>query len=187
MDYINNLHKKLVELKNILDNKTKNKYNRLNPFSENLFNWNEKSTKWFGKDKNITIYDSTTLAGDIEIGKNCWIGPFCSLDGTGGLNIGANCSISAGTHIQSHDSVRWALSGGVNDYEYKSIHIGNNCFVGVNCIIVAGVSIGDRCLVAAGAVVTKSFENNSIIAGIPAKQIGKILLVNGDIKFDYFK
>jgi acetyltransferase-like isoleucine patch superfamily enzyme len=187
MNYKNNLHKELVELKKILDDQTQEKYKRINPFSENLIDWKDKAKQWFGEDKNITIYDSTTLVGDIKIGENTWIGPFCSLDGSGGLKIGKNCSISAGTHIQTHDAAKWSLSGAKSDYEYKPVKIGNNCFIGVNCVIVAGVSIGTRCLVAAGSVVTKNFDKSTIVAGVPAKEIGKVLLIEGSIKFEYFK
>lgn len=188
MQYKNELHQQLMELKELLDVETLEKYNRLNPFNENLINWESKAIRWFGENKNITIYDSTTLVGDIEIGEDTWIGPFCSLDGTGGLKIGSHCSISAGTHIQSHDSAKWALSGGVEQYNYQRVVIGNNCFIGVNCIITAGVTIGETCLVGAGAVVTKSFDDNSIIVGVPAKKIGEILVSeDGKIEYKYFK
>lgn len=188
MNYKNELHQQLIELKQLLNHETIEKYNRLNPFSENLTNWKSKAIQWFGEDKNITIYDSTTLVGDIDIGKDTWIGPFSSLDGTGGLKIGSCCAISAGTHIQSHDTVKWALSGGVESYNYQKVEIGNNCFIGVNCVITVGVKIGNRCLVGAGSVVTKSFDNNSIIVGVPAKKIGEVLVLeDGKIDYKYFK
>ncbi len=188
MNYKNELHRQLIELKQLLDEDTLNKYCRLNPFLENLTDWKQKGKLWFSEDKNITIYDSTTLVGDIDVGSNTWIGPFCSLDGTGGLKIGSNCSISAGTHIQSHDTVKWALSGGIEDYNYQKVEIGNNCFIGVNCVITAGIKIGNRCLVGAGAIVTKSFGDNSIIAGVPAKKIGEVLVSeDGKIEYKYFK
>lgn len=186
--YINALHQQLIELKQLLDHETVEKYNRLNPFSENLINWKSKAIQLFGKDKNITIYDSTTLVGDIDIGNDTWIGPFCSLDGTGGLEIGCHCSISAGTHIQSHDTAKWALSGGIEPYNYQKVKIGNSCFIGVNCVVTAGVKIGNRCLIGAGAVVTKSFADNSIIAGVPAKKIGEVIVSeDGKIEYKYFK
>ena len=45
----------------------------------------------------MTIYDSTTVVGDVKIGENTWIGPFCSIDGGGGLEIGENCDITSET------------------------------------------------------------------------------------------
>ena len=186
MEYKNNLHMQLVELKTLLDSDVKNKYNRLNPFTENLFGWKEKAIKWFKKDRNITIYDSATLVGDVDIGKNSWVGPFCGLDGNGGLKIGKNCSISAGAQIISHDSVKWALSGGKVDYEYERIEIGDNCFIGTGAVIVKGVTIGDCCVVGANSVVTKNFNSNSIIAGVPGIQIGKVEFSDGMPVLKYF-
>jgi len=72
-------------------------------------------------------------------------------------------------------------------YEYASVKIGNYCFIGANSVILKGVTLGDRCLVAAGSVVTKSFESNSIIAGVPAILIGKVILQDdGSIKLKIF-
>ncbi len=58
----------------------------------------------------------------------------------------------------------------------KSIQIGNNCWIGMNSIILPGVKLGNRTMVGAGSVVTKSFEEgNCIIAGNPAKIIKYLL------------
>ena len=53
-----------------------------------------------------------TSTATVTVGAGTWIGPNTLLDGTGGLSIGASCSISAGVQIYTHDSVMWALSGG---------------------------------------------------------------------------
>lgn len=55
------------------------------------------------------------------------------------------------------------------------ISIGDGVWVGAGAIILGGVSIGPNSIVTAGAVVTRSFAANSIIAGIPAKSIGSTL------------
>ncbi len=155
-----------------LDRKTITNFGRLNPFYENLFDWKERGEIWTGKN-NVTIYNSTTLVGDVKIGENTWIGPFCSLDGSGGLTIGKNCSISAAVHIQTHDTVKWAISGGKEPYEYGSVNIGDNCFIGVGAIILRGVSVGSGSVVGAGAVVTKSFPQNSKVIGVPAREMNQ--------------
>jgi len=51
--------------------------------------------------------------------------------------------------------------------------IGADCFIGRNAIILPGVTIGDRVLVGAGAVVTKDVRSGDIVAGNPAEWIGK--------------
>ncbi|MDD3040470.1 DapH/DapD/GlmU-related protein [Bacteroides sp.] len=55
----------------------------------------------------------------------------------------------------------------------EPIVIGNDCWIGTRVIILPGVEIGDYSIVAAGAVVTKSFPPYSIIGGVPAKLLKK--------------
>jgi acetyltransferase-like isoleucine patch superfamily enzyme len=168
------LLEQLRQLRSELREATWRRYRRTNPFVEDLFEWKEKGCFVGGID--VTVYDSTTIAGEVTIGDHTWVGPFCSLDGTGRLTIGRSCSISAGTHIQTHDTVRWALSGGRHPYEYAPVIIGHCCFVGVNAVITRGVTIGDHCVVAAGAVVTRDVPPFSIVAGVPARPIGTVSL-----------
>lgn len=52
------------------------------------------------------------------------------------------------------------------------IKIGDNCFIGARAIILPGVTLGNECVVAAGAVVTKSYPSGSVLGGNPAKLIG---------------
>jgi acetyltransferase-like isoleucine patch superfamily enzyme len=55
------------------------------------------------------------------------------------------------------------------------IIIGKDCWVGANSIILSGVQLGDRTVVAAGSVVTKSFVHGSVlIGGVPAKIMKRI-------------
>jgi acetyltransferase-like isoleucine patch superfamily enzyme len=164
----------LRELRKALRDVTRSRYLRVNPFNEDLFDWKEKGAVAGGTD--VTIYDSTTVVGDVKIGDHTWIGPFCSLDGTGSLTIGSYCSISSGTHLMTHDTVRWALSGGRLGYEYSPIFIGDHCFLGVNSVVTRGVTIGDHCVVGAGAVVTGDLAPLSIAAGVPARVIGRVVI-----------
>lgn len=53
----------------------------------------------------------------------------------------------------------------------KDITIGNQCWIGMNAVILGGVSLGDRTTVGAGSIVTHSFPGNCIVAGNPAKII----------------
>jgi acetyltransferase-like isoleucine patch superfamily enzyme len=183
---MSNLEKELILLQKKLRDKTKEKYDRVNPFVEDITNWKERGEYLFGKNKNITVYNTSTIVGDVQVGENTWIGPYTALDGgKAGINIGSNCSISSGVNIIGHDSVKWALSGGKEKYEYASVSIGNNCFIGTNVIITKGVSIGNHCLVGANTVVTKSFPDNSIIFGIPGRIAGKVLIDKDGVRLDY--
>lgn len=102
----------LIELHHWRRDYTKKHYKRINPFYEDLFDWSERGSYWNQEDKGINIYNSATLIGDVEIGENTWVGPFCLLDGGGGLLIGRYCTISTGCQVLTHDTVKWTLSGG---------------------------------------------------------------------------
>ncbi|MEK9613580.1 MAG: acyltransferase [Flavobacteriaceae bacterium] len=170
-------YKTLISLANKLRDYTYAKYSRVNPFIEDLTDWKERGKYLFGKE-NVTVYGSSNISGNIEVGENTWIGPYTALDGSGGLIIGKNCSISSKVNIVSHDTIKWALSGGLEGYEHAPIRIGDNCFIGTGAFIGKGVSIGNNCLVAANSVVTNDFDDFSIIGGIPGKKIGKVLVTD---------
>jgi acetyltransferase-like isoleucine patch superfamily enzyme len=176
----------MTELKKIhfaLRNESRAKYRRINPFVENLFSWEEKA-EYVGAEES-RIFDSATIIGDIKIGKNVWIGPECMMDGTGGLEIGNWVDISTGVKIYTHDSVKRALSSGKYEMEYAPVSIGNNCFIGSEAVILKGVKIGDRCVVAANSLVNKSFPAGTIIGGVPAKVIGVVEIVGDDVRLKF--
>jgi len=166
---------------------TKKQYNRVNPFFEDIIDWKEKG-EFCSANKNVIIYDSTTIIGNIVIKDHVWVGPFCLLDGGGGLYIGEFTDISTGCQILTHDTIRCALSGGKQPYEYAPVHIGKCCFIGTHTVILKGVTLEDYCLVAANSVVNKSFPSYSIVGGMPATQIGKVVMLeDGRINFEYFE
>jgi len=147
------------------------KYKRVVPLNEMLTDrWEKAKFLRFGKES--SIYDSSIVIGEVDVGENTWIGPFTILDGSGGLSIGSNCSISAGVQIYTHNSVDWAISGGKKEYRKAPTKIGNNCYIGPNSVIATGVILGDRCIVGANSLVNNSFSEDSKIAGNPARLIG---------------
>ena len=64
------------------------------------------------------------------------------------------------------------MSEGRRHYWLARIAIGSDVFVGARSVIMPGVRIGDRCIVAAGSVVTRSVPDGSIVGGNPARLIG---------------
>ena len=145
-------------------------FNRVLPLNEMLTDRWEKA-EFLGFGKNTSVYDSSIIIGDVKVGENTWIGPNTILDGSGVLEIGSNCSISAGVQIYSHDSVKWAISGGKEGYEHAKTIIEDNCYIGPNTIITKGVKIGKCTIVGANSLVNKSFPSGSKITGSPAKNI----------------
>lgn len=184
---MNALRKSIIGLYKLLRQETKVKYNRINPFIEDLTDWKERGEFYFGPGLNITVYNSSTISGNVKVGKNTWIGPYTALDGgVNGLSIGEFCSIASGVNILTHDSVKWALSGGICDYEHEPVSIGNCCFIGTNTIITKGVNLGNHCLVGANAVLTRSFPDFSIVLGNPAKLCGKVIIEGSSVRLEYF-
>ena len=177
---LNLLHK-------ILRTTIKEKWDRSLPFADELFDRWERA-KFLGFGENTSVYDSALIIGPVKVGKNTWIGPFTVLDGSGGLEIGDNCSISSGVQIYSHDSVNWALSGGIVPYEKKRVKIGNCCYIGPHSIISKGVTIGDHSLIGAQCLVNNDIPNNSIVFGVPGKICGNVeILPSGSIHLKFFE
>lgn len=91
------------------------------------------------------------------------------------VNIDNDVTISAGVRFITHD-------GGVsvirNEYPnidvFGKITIKSNVFIGLNAIVLPGVEIGQNSVIGAGAVVTKNVPPETIVAGIPAKEITKV-------------
>jgi acetyltransferase-like isoleucine patch superfamily enzyme len=146
--------------------------------------WERARSLGFGE--GASIYDSSLVLGDVAVGEKTWIGPFTVLDGSGGLTIGRTCSISAGVQIYSHDTTRWALSGGVAEYERAPVAIGDHCYIGPMSIVTMGVTIGPRCLVGANSIVNKDLPAGSIAFGSTCRIVGRVKVANdGSVELEY--
>jgi len=131
-----------------------------------------QNARAYGFGEGVSCYDSVLIIGDVKIGKNTWIGPNVVLDGSGGLEIGENCTIGAGAQIYSHDSVKWALSGGVSPYERAPTRIGNHCFIGPNAVIAKGVIVGDGAAIGALTFVNRDVPTGGKIVAASPRLIG---------------
>lgn len=167
-------------------NEIKRKWNRVLPFNELISDRWEKA-QFLNGSSGSSIYDNSYVFGKVSIGKNTWIGPYTILDGSGGkLSIGDFCSISSGVQIYTHNTVKWALTGGKSEYEKKSVRIGDNCYVGPNSIISMGVSIGKCSVIGSLSFVNSKIPSYSIAFGSPAKIVGKVIVKEKKIEFKYF-
>jgi acetyltransferase-like isoleucine patch superfamily enzyme len=88
------------------------------------------------------------------------------------ITLGRNSGLGPGTMIFSsnHQYVP-GMPYHKQPWTEKDVTIGEDVWVGAGTVIVAGVTIGDRCVVAAGSVVTKDIPPDSVAAGVPAKVI----------------
>lgn len=99
---------------------------------------------------NVTILD----VAPVRIGDYCMIGP--------------NTLITTVNHPLSPKGRRARLS------QVKPVTIGNDVWIGGNCTLLPGVTIGNNVIVAAGSVVTKDIPDNCVVAGVPAKKIKEL-------------
>ena len=107
--------------------------------------------------------------GRLSIGSGSTINRGCRLDSRGGLSIGSNVSISSDVIIltASHDIQARDFTG-----IEKAVVIGDYVFIGTRAMILPGVTLGEGCVVAAGAVVSRDVAPYMIAAGIPARSVG---------------
>lgn len=144
------------------------------PLEELLFDrWERAASLGFAEGS--SIYHNSYVYGEVKVGRHTWIGPLVLLDGSGGgIEIGDYCSISAGVHIYTHDSVRWALSGGRLEYEKGAVRIGDCCYIGSHAVIVRGVKVDDHVVVGAHSFVNRDLPSFSVAAGVPCRIIGRV-------------
>jgi acetyltransferase-like isoleucine patch superfamily enzyme len=89
------------------------------------------------------------------------------------IRIGKNCLMSYRISILDHDHITGLNVNPVTSGTTKgeAVEIGDNTFVGTGVVIMRGVKIGKNCVINANSVVMRSFEDNCIISGSPAKVV----------------
>jgi acetyltransferase-like isoleucine patch superfamily enzyme len=116
--------------------------------------------------------------GFIEIGTNFYMNSFSRIISKNKIIIGNSVRIAQFVTILDHDHNYFLNEKGEmvsNGYVCDEINIGNNVFIGDKCTILKGVSIGNNVKIASNSVVNKNIKSNSIVAGIPAKQVKVII------------
>jgi len=107
-----------------------------------------------------------------DIGENCNIATAARLDGwrgdRGRVSIGNHVTITENVMILCHDAA--GSSFGLPD-KICNTSVGDNTFIGIRTVILAGLHIGRRCIIGACSVVTKDIPDGEVWAGNPAKKI----------------
>lgn len=142
---------------------------------------------------NITIYGNNC---SVRIGERCYlnqlnifmeddenhvsIGEHTSVDGMTELaciegtkiDIGYDCMFSRNIHIRTGDSHSITNLNGERINISKSISISNHVWIGTDTILLKGCSVGENSVVGAGSILSgKTYRSNSVIAGVPGKEI----------------
>ena len=128
-----------------------------------------------GKQSVIESYCCINNAvGDIVIGDYTRIGIHCTVIGP--VTIGSHVNLAQGIVVTAlnHNFEDVAKRIDEQGVSTKRVVIGDDVWIGANAVILPGVTIGNHCVVAAGAVVTKDVADNSIVGGVPAREIKRI-------------
>lgn len=107
--------------------------------------------------------------GKILIGDNCFFNDGCSLNSRDEIIIGNNVICGQNVMFFDHDH---DYKNDINNFITKKITIGNNVWIGANCIILKGVTIGDNVVIAANTVVKNNIESSLLVYN--EKKIEKI-------------
>ncbi len=173
-------------LKKIVSNFFLKIFPELKILTNNSIPWNDiKNIK-----HNSSLGDKVILSGKYSI-QDSEIGSFTSISTNSRISlttIGKYCSIGpnfiSGWGIHPTDGIStspifYSMSHATGKVfskknkiiERKRIKIGNDVWIGSNCIVLDGITIGNGCVIAAGAVVTKDVPDYAIVGGVPAKII----------------
>jgi acetyltransferase-like isoleucine patch superfamily enzyme len=135
---------------------------------------------------NFTLRDGSIIdsfgslklkSGSLIIGNNVGISEYVYIAVRGNIVIGNDVIIGPSVKIfsENHSFLVDSKPFRLQEEQRDEVSIGNNVWIGANVVILPGVIIGDNTVIAAGAVVTKSFESNVLLAGSPARIIRNLI------------
>lgn len=130
------------------------------------------------------VWHHSHIRNEASVGRGCTIGKNVYIDE--GANVGDRCKIQNNVSVYNgveigddvfvgpsatftNDLVPRAFNA---DWQITKTSVGNGASIGANATIVCGNSLGDYCMVAAGATVTRNVESHQLVAGTPARHLG---------------
>ena len=118
---------------------------------------------WIMTGRNFVLGDDVDLAKDVIITTG------------GGVSIGDRTLVGYRTQILSRNHVIPPVGDRIfeSGHDAAPVTIGSDVWIGANCVVLPGVTVGDGAVIAAGAVVTRDVPENAIVGGVPAKPISQ--------------
>lgn len=126
--------------------------------------------------QNVRVHNDVLIKfpSMVSLGSNVTINKGCIIGGSGELTIGDYTQIGAGTKIYTttHNHERTDIPIALQGLSSIDVKIGRDVWFGFNCIVLPGATVGESCVVAAGAVLTAgTYPSFSVIAGNPARVV----------------
>jgi acetyltransferase-like isoleucine patch superfamily enzyme len=114
----------------------------------------------------------------VHIGRDVFVGLESHLDCQFPelITIEDEVTVSVRVTIVVHDDARRLdrIEPGAGDGTVAPVHLRRGCYLGAGCLVLPGVTVGERAVVAAGAVVTRDVAPETVVAGVPAREIGRV-------------
>lgn len=123
-----------------------------------------------GENSRVMPPVTVVRGNNVKIGRNVVIMNNSLFMAAGGITIEDDVMVAANAQLISNNHDLY-------DHQVltcKPVHLKRNCWIGAGATILPGVTIGENAVVAAGAVVTKDVESNTVVGGNPAKIIKRL-------------
>lgn len=142
--------------------------------------WAGRNSLFFRKGGSMSVYGYNEIGrgslvwilenGHVTLGGNSYTAGCNKIIAKKSIEIGRDCSIAWGVTITDHDFHK-TYKNGLEQPETLPVRICDGAWIGMNATILKGVTVGERSIVAAGAVVTRNVPPNSVVAGVPARVV----------------
>lgn len=112
----------------------------------------------------------------LKLGRCCFVGTECMFDLADRIECGDYVTFAQRVTVLTHMSPGYASHPLQVSYPAKNapVRFKSGCFIGVNCTILCGITIGEGAVIAAGSVVTEDVPDHALYAGVPARFVKTI-------------
>lgn len=131
-------------------------------------------------DSSAFVHPLAAITGNVEIGKNVYIGPGAAIRGDfGKITIRDGCNVQENCVLHCFPGAEVVLNENAHLGHGAIVHgsnIGRNCLIGMNAVVMDEVVLGEECMVGALTFIKQGsvFDRRSLLVGNPAKRIREV-------------